>query len=332
MKKFIYMLTILALTVLVVACGETEDAIPTPPTAQVAYTLESDLADDSVYETIAYEVAEYETTEYDYVELYEADAYEAAEYDPDELYETDIYEATEYNEADVYESSEPSSPDDAELPEIQTPLGDLTVATVQRVIDGDTIVLTTGERVRFIGVDAPEIGEPGADEATDFVRERVDGQTVWLSSSGADLDRFGRLRRYVWIAPPSDTQDIEQIRSYKLNALLLYYGLAEIALFGSPATWHYAVLPATATTSPTQPPAPVPPPPAPPPTPTPAPTPPSPPPAEEPVTAAFIGNRNSQIFHLPTCGTLPAPHNRVNFSTRDDAISAGHRPCQRCRP
>ena len=29
---------------------------------------------------------------------------------------------------------------------------------VDRVVDGDTIVLATGERVRYIGIDAPEVG------------------------------------------------------------------------------------------------------------------------------------------------------------------------------
>ena len=48
----------------------------------------------------------------------------------------------------------------------------LTQATVLRVIDGDTIELAGGEIVRLIGVDTPETGEPGASEATRFVRER----------------------------------------------------------------------------------------------------------------------------------------------------------------
>jgi len=111
-------------------------------------------------------------------------------------------------------------------------VGELTEAVVERVIDGDTFVLATGERVRFIGVDAPEIGEPGADEATEFVRELTEGQTVWLESDGNDFDRFGRLRRYIWLELPTDPTDEEQIRAYMLNALLLEHGLAEVAIFG----------------------------------------------------------------------------------------------------
>ena len=101
-----------------------------------------------------------------------------------------------------------------------------TIATVTRVIDGDTIVLSCGERVRLIGIDAPEIGESGDDEASEFVKKHVYRQRVWLSSSGADRDRFGRLRRYVWIKEPTDPQDPVQIAEKQLNALLVEHGHA----------------------------------------------------------------------------------------------------------
>ena len=41
---------------------------------------------------------------------------------------------------------------------------------VQRVIDGDTVVLANGERVRYIGMDTPERGERLFDEATAYNR------------------------------------------------------------------------------------------------------------------------------------------------------------------
>ena len=110
----------------------------------------------------------------------------------------------------------------------------ITEATVQRVVDGDTVVLHGGERVRFIGVDAPETGEPGAAEASEFVRRLIEGETVWLEADGADRERFARLRRYVWLRPPTDTGDEEQIRRYQLNALLLSAGHARVMIIGSP--------------------------------------------------------------------------------------------------
>jgi len=191
----------------------------------------------------------------------------------------------------------------------------LTAATVVRVIDGDTIVLANGERVRFIGVDAPEVGRPGADEATRFVRERVEGRVVWLEADGADRDRHGRLRRYIWLQQPTNPQDANQIRQHQLNALLLINGLASVmiignvrneALFRQLAAQAPAVAPAAAQRAAT---------------------------AQEAVgTGAFVGNRNSQIFHTLQCNVLPAPQNRIYFAVREDALRAGHRPCQRCSP
>jgi len=46
----------------------------------------------------------------------------------------------------------------------------------------------------------------------------------------------------------------------------------------------------------------------------------------------YIGNRNSHIFHRPSCSYLPNLENRIYFSTRESAIAAGYQPCQRCNP
>ncbi|MCL1999262.1 MAG: thermonuclease family protein [Turicibacter sp.] len=138
--------------------------------------------------------------------------------------ETDTEEIPPESEED---GDNTTTEETAAAEEIPLPVG-LEQAVVERVIDGDTIVLTNGERVRFIGIDAPEIGEPGADLATEFVRNQIDGQTVWLSSSGNDRDSFGRLRRYVWVEMPTDMDDSAQIQAKQLNAMLLAEGLAVV--------------------------------------------------------------------------------------------------------
>lgn len=51
-----------------------------------------------------------------------------------------------------------------------------------------------------------------------------------------------------------------------------------------------------------------------------------------PATGQYIGNKNSKVFHLPTCGTLPQPQNQVKIISKDEAIKAGFTPCQRCKP
>ena len=49
-------------------------------------------------------------------------------------------------------------------------------------------------------------------------------------------------------------------------------------------------------------------------------------------TESYIGNVNSHKFHLPSCRTLPAEHNRTFFDTREAAVSAGYSPCGNCKP
>ncbi|MBI3003638.1 MAG: thermonuclease, partial [candidate division NC10 bacterium] len=51
---------------------------------------------------------------------------------------------------------------------------------VVRVLDGDTAVLASGERVRYLGINAPETGEPFAAEATARNAALVAGRTVTL--------------------------------------------------------------------------------------------------------------------------------------------------------
>lgn len=44
----------------------------------------------------------------------------------------------------------------------------------------------------------------------------------------------------------------------------------------------------------------------------------------------YIGNKNSKKFHRPDCHTLPAEKNRVEFSSRADAVNEGYSPCGNC--
>jgi competence protein ComEC len=46
----------------------------------------------------------------------------------------------------------------------------------------------------------------------------------------------------------------------------------------------------------------------------------------------YIGNKNSKVFHLPSCLSLPQEQNRVYFNLRQDAIDAGYTPCGNCKP
>jgi len=70
---------------------------------------------------------------------------------------------------------------------------------VTRIIDGDTIEIENGVRVRYIGIDTPETSEPYYLEAKEANRKLVKGKKVRLEKDVANKDQYGRLLRYVWV-------------------------------------------------------------------------------------------------------------------------------------
>ncbi|NVB36200.1 thermonuclease family protein [Pseudenhygromyxa sp. WMMC2535] len=75
-------------------------------------------------------------------------------------------------------------------------------AVVARVIDGDTVELEGGERVRYLMIDAPESTDPAAvecwgPEAAQANTDLVEGQTVSLRYDVECEDTYGRLLAYV---------------------------------------------------------------------------------------------------------------------------------------
>lgn len=123
----------------------------------------------------------------------------------------------------------PSPPDDGE------------VVRVIEVIDGDTIRVEWPdgwwERVRYIGIDTPEIGhdpdeadEPWGREATAVNADLVDGRDVLLESDVSDTDRYDRLLRYVWVETDAGW--------VMVNGELVARGLADVRAY-EPDTKHH---------------------------------------------------------------------------------------------
>lgn len=89
--------------------------------------------------------------------------------------------------------------------ELTVSIKDIEIATVGSVIDGDTIKLENGQTVRYIGIDTPETKHPTkADEcygkeASRKNTEIVLGKVVRLQKDVSEVDRYGRLLRYVWV-------------------------------------------------------------------------------------------------------------------------------------
>jgi len=79
----------------------------------------------------------------------------------------------------------------------------LMTGRVEAVVDGDTIRLAGGEKVRYLGIDTPEVHHPGkpvedfGPEATEANRLLVEGRSVVLIFDQQERDRYGRLLAYV---------------------------------------------------------------------------------------------------------------------------------------
>lgn len=76
---------------------------------------------------------------------------------------------------------------------------------VTRVIDGDTIEIEGGQKIRYIGIDTPETVDPRKPvqcfgvEASNKNKELVSNKKVRLEKDVSDIDRYGRLLRYVYV-------------------------------------------------------------------------------------------------------------------------------------
>lgn len=89
------------------------------------------------------------------------------------------------------------------------PTGPTQDATLVRVVDGDTIRVIVGgveERVRYIGIDTPELNtssaatpDPYAEAATEANARLLAGGRLVLEKDVSERDRYGRLLRDVWV-------------------------------------------------------------------------------------------------------------------------------------
>lgn len=182
-------------------------------------------------------------------------------------------------------------------------------AFVRYIIDGDTIVLKNGTKVRYRGINAPEIphrdtpGESLGWEATRRNRQLVQGRLVRLVQDDEKRDRFGRLLAYVFLPD-----------GRMVNEILVREGLAFICFSekGSPfskrllAIQREAIDAGRGIWS-------------------------IPPARPEPY---YVGNRKTLRFHRPSCpyGKKISKSNRVIFKSRSDACKVGFCRCKKCLP
>ena len=179
---------------------------------------------------------------------------------------------------------------------------------VRWVDDGDTVVLSNGTHVRYIGINAPEVAHKGTPaerfgpEARTFNRQLVYRKRVRLELDREKHDQYGRLLAYMFL---------EDGRF--LNAELVKRGYA-YCLFRRPNTKYDELLLRV---------------------------------QREAMAkrvglwkdfrdqrGSYIGNRQSRRFHLMTCsfGKSISGKNRVILKRKYDAFWAGYSPCKQCSP
>lgn len=108
-------------------------------------------------------------------------------------------------------------------------------AKVTKVIDGDTIKVDIDGKiykVRFIGINCPEIGENEeffGKEAYEFTKEKLHGREIFLQKDVSETDKYGRLLRYVWLEKPKDLNNPskDEIRDSSINGILVREGFAK---------------------------------------------------------------------------------------------------------
>ncbi|MFZ5980965.1 MAG: thermonuclease family protein [Candidatus Zixiibacteriota bacterium] len=176
--------------------------------------------------------------------------------------------------------------------------------TVAKIIDGDTVELRGGDRLRLLGIDTPEKDEPYYETARQFLEKIALGRPARVEYAGRKRDNYGRLLGYLYID------------SVFVNRQILENGLGYLYLFkdndpNSPeikelltaqrealknhtGIWSLARTP----------------------------------------EQYYVASSNSFRFHRPGCRSVAEinPANLRKFSTREEALYEGLAPCRNCKP
>ena len=186
------------------------------------------------------------------------------------------------------------------------PKGSKGVLKVIKVVDGDTVVLSDGRTLRYIGIDTPERGQPFYEVAKNFNRKLVLGRVVELEFDIERYDRYGRSLAYVFV------KDAKGKRIF-VNAELIRNGFAKV--YTKPPNVRYADLFVRLQKE-----------------------------AREkrrglwsvykPSRSPVIANLRTRVFHRPTCPAIRqiSPQNRLRLSNAEIALERGFSPCRECQP
>ncbi|MBQ6098480.1 MAG: thermonuclease family protein [Methanobrevibacter sp.] len=184
-------------------------------------------------------------------------------------------------------------------------------AVCTKVVDGDTIYLDNGEKVRFVGVNTPERGVEGYIASKNFVQKLCLNKEVGLDiDDSKHNDKYGR------------TLAVVIVDGKNVNEMLLKEGLAEIMYMPPsefyPYNWansdthvadsHSSSSSSSSSSDTSH--------------------------SSSSSSGSYVGNANTGKFHVSSCSSVSkmSEGNKVFFSNRNDAVNQGYVPCKRCNP
>lgn len=89
---------------------------------------------------------------------------------------------------------------------------DSSLPVVARIVDGDTVQLSSGETVRLVGINTPERNQPFYDDAKSFADQLLREQPVRVETDVEPRDRFGRTLGYLFL-PDGTFANLEIVRN-----------------------------------------------------------------------------------------------------------------------
>jgi micrococcal nuclease len=173
---------------------------------------------------------------------------------------------------------------------------------VREVIDGDTVKLTSGVHLRYIGIDAPEQGESLFQQAKSENEKMTLGKKIRVEFDKEKKDKYNRILAYVFVDSLMVQKELLKrglayVYSYAKNQKYLEQFIKiqreakkkKVGLWGLP-------LPK--------------------------------------LEKYYVGNSNSKRFHRAKCPLTKNMRkiNRIFFENRDQPFDLGYSPCRYCQP
>ena len=180
---------------------------------------------------------------------------------------------------------------------------------IKYIYDGDTVMLHTGKRLRYLGIDAPELDYEGGNNeflavaSRRFNQKLVGRQVVRIEFDKQRNDHHNRMLAYVFLN-----------NGKMVNVMMLRKGLAHV-MIQRPNTKYFAHLLENQRLA-----------------------------ISDGIgiwqrdskkrETSYLGNRRSLRFHRPHCPFARKihPDNRITFKKSRDAYWSGFSPCRRCEP